>query len=554
MSANAHEQVLSEYRNVLDKIDTLLLELQELKRALEARPSIGNKTLPWNQAVTGLGAFERMVVAERRNVDGMLHLSAEGDDPEDIEALTSKLRIKLDACNYKFHDIVWDTAKKCHDLSGLRSEYYRTLANRKRESVIVDIVAGAGTEWIKIVTTTERRMCYEMTDAGWDWEYDSNDDDGELPLAEDGETEVEVARIARQLVAAASLTYVNYRRPSVKVILSRITSGTNPHIDRLLEHVRTFGREDVHLSVETADQSGLLSSPSPPLDVALSNLIDHEPFRNFTQTLNVDCSVFMALASDFSHMNITPDDPLLRSHQHRIDANDELENGPRLLTTLYPAIVGRDLVCTQDAADTFLKIVYDIGTVSEQARARVLFQSEEDDGTEGTEVDRKRRVDELRRLSVYDVPQDLRLPIRTVGTISWDIAQRLVETGELPRVALVVGKKGSGLNAMNVSSFLYGWRASLTTITSNWEAAKRLRTVIENNRNSKDERGPHIWRIPFARKLLAKPRVSGSERAPIKTKRERKQEKLSSLQSWNGEEKRRFEELSVMPKVEALEL
>ncbi|KAH7368684.1 hypothetical protein B0T11DRAFT_66597 [Plectosphaerella cucumerina] len=540
----AHRDVVQECETITHKIKTLLTELQQLKEAVEARPAVGTKPLPWNQAITGLGAFERVVLAEKRNVANMLRQATvdtteDGEEGTDLGVLAGRLRIKLDACNHKFHDIVWDTAKKCNDLCGIRCEYFRTLANRKTEAVIVDIVAGGGTEWIKIVTTTERRICYEMTDAGWDWETsDDDEDDDEPPLPEDGDNEVEVARAARHLVAAARLTYVEYRRPAVKIILSRITSGSNAHVDRLLRYVRTFGGDEVELSIETADQSPLLQAPPPTLDEALPRLISHDPFRDFTPTLNVDCSVFMALASDFSHMVMTPDNPLLRCKQHHIDANDEMEYGPRLLTTMYPAMVGRDLVCTQDAADTFLKIAYDIGTETEQARARILFKAADDKGddTFSEEEDRRRRIAELARLSVYDVPEDLRLPIRTVGTVTWDDAQRLVNEGALPRVALVVGSMGSGLNAMNVSSFLYGWSASLTTITSNWEAAKRLRSVIEANRTAAEERGPHIWRIPFARKLLAKPRVAGHEHAPIKTRRERKQEKLSSLQRWVGDE------------------
>ena len=206
----AHEGILRECKEVLQKHDSLINELQELKTAVEARPAIGSKPLPWNHAITGLGAFERLVVAEKRNVVAMLQLASEasfGEDPDAVETLDRKLRIRLDACNYKFHEIVWQTAKKSHDLYGLRSEYSRTPENRKKEAVIVDVVAGGGTDWIKIVTTTDRRLCYEMTDAGWDWEWEDGDEEkaNEPPIAEDGETEIEVARLARQLVAAASM-------------------------------------------------------------------------------------------------------------------------------------------------------------------------------------------------------------------------------------------------------------------------------------------------------------------------------------------------------------
>lgn len=605
-------------RDMMTKITTLLDELQLLKAAVDQQPVIGSKSLPWNQAVPGLGAFERLVLSEKRNVEGMLSLCESaspsssppprepcddpttnpGDPDDDLEAVNKTLRHKLDACNYKFHQIVWDTAKKCRHLAGLRREMPRSASGGKRETVVVDVVGSGGADWIKLVTTTERRLIYEMTDAGWDWEAaadqendDDGDDDGSTSplLLEDGaEDDIEILRVTRQLVAAASLVYHEYRHPTVRVILSRIGQGQNPHVDRLLKHVRTFGAgTNVHLVVETADSDsdGLLNQLVPPTDVAIANLAHREPFNNFTGTLNVDCSVFMALASDFSHMKIPLESPLLRNHQHRIDAHDEVSNGPRLLTTLYPAIAGRDLVCTQDAADTFLKIVYDIGTDSEQARARVLFAESDDDidaaddkGDDGAqrEADRRGRRDELAALSEYPVPDDLRLPIRTVGTITWQEAQRLVEKGELPKVALSVGRKGSGLNAMNVSSFLFGWKSRLTTITSNWEAAKRLRTVIEVNGPPGDDDksvgrsveaedadavgpriadkvgelslgdrerdrarfgpGPQIWRIPFARKLLARPREPGHERAPIKTRRERKLEQATSLERYTGVE------------------
>ncbi|KAM0271122.1 hypothetical protein ACHAQH_009209 [Verticillium albo-atrum] len=534
----AHADILQQCQTIVSRISALIDELQQLKEVVDQRPVVGSKPLPWNQAITGLGYFERLVLSEKRNVDNMLKLCETAqDDDTDLETLNNKLRTKLDACNYKFHDLVWSTAKKCRNLVGLRREFPRTQSNRKTDTVIVDAVVSGGAEWIKVVTTTDRRLFYEMTDAGWDWEDDEDGDPNEPPLPEGSENDIEVARFARQLVAAASITYHEYRRPSVRIVMSRIREGENAHVDKLLNYVRTFGGE-IDLTLETAaDESGILAQPTPSIEDALSHLVNREPFKDFTDTLNVDCSVFMALASDFSHMTIGPDSDLLRSTQHLIDARDEVENGPRLLTTMYPAITGRDLVCTQDAADTFLKIAYDIGTESEVARARILFEGPEDAplDADAKAQDRKRRLASLAKLSCYPVPDDLQLPIRTVGTITWDDAQHLVKTHDLPEVALVVGQKGSGLNAMNVSSFLYGWKARLTTITSNWEAAKRLKTVIEANRVAGDEVvGPQIWRIPFARKLLAKPRRSGLP--PVKTRKDRKKEKVSSLQRWVGEE------------------
>ncbi|KZL79728.1 hypothetical protein CI238_02066 [Colletotrichum incanum] len=544
--------LLQQCQFIIHRIAVLLDELDQLKSAIERRPASGYKPLSWNQAVPGLGFFERLIVSEKKHLEKMVQsYNADASEQVDLEELDSKIRLRLDASNYKFYETVWEITKRCSDLTGMRRELSYKTKQGKTINAVIDLVVNGGADWIKVVTTTERRLFYEMADAGWDWEEDFTDksaDDAMLEILQD-ETEdsIEVAKFARQLVSAARTSYQDYRRPRVRILMSRISEGENEMVDHLVRLVRKMGSDDVELVVETANgPEGILTDSTPPLDEAIANLIDTDYFKDFTTTLNVDCSVFMALSSDFSHMAIGPDSELLRSKQHRIDATDEVENGPRLVNTLYPAMAGRKLFCTKEAADTFLKIVYEIGTDSEQARTRIMFEEGDAPTPGAAEKDRKRRVDELQKLSAYPVPEDLQLPIKIIGSISWDDAQRMVSLNELPQVALAVGQKGSGLNAMNVSSFLYGWKAGLTTITSNWEAAKRLRTVIETNRVTGTEIGPHIWRIPFSRKLLAKPKVpssnsngDGGGRASsgrLKSRQERRVEKEKSLQSWIASE------------------
>ncbi|GJC87808.1 hypothetical protein ColLi_10646 [Colletotrichum liriopes] len=540
--------LLQQCQFIIHRIVLLLDELDQLKSAIERRPASGHKPLSWNQAVPGLGFFERLIVSEKKHLEKMVQsYNVNAGEQVDLEELDSKIRLRLDASNYKFYETVWEITKRCSDLTGMRRELSYKTKQGKNINAVIDLVVNGGADWIKVVTTTERRLFYEMADAGWDWEEDFTDESADNAMMEilqdETEDSIEVAKFARQLVSAARTSYQDYRRPRVRILMSRISEGENEMVDHLLRLVRKMGNADVELVVETANgPEGILTDPTPPLDQAIANLINTDYYKDFTATLNVDCSVFMALSSDFSHMAIGPESELLRSKQHRIDATDEVENGPRLVSTLYPAMAGRKLVCTKEAADTFLKIVYEIGTDSEQARTRIMFEEGGAHTPGAAEEDRKRRVDELQKLSAYPVPGDLQLPIEIIGSISWDDAQRMVSRNELPQVALAVGQKGSGLNAMNVSSFLYGWKAGLTTITSNWEAAKRLRTVIETNRVTGTEVGPHIWRIPFSRKLLAKPKVSSSDsngdgggRASsgrLKSRQERRVEKEKSLQSW----------------------
>ncbi|GKT41219.1 uncharacterized protein ColSpa_01400 [Colletotrichum spaethianum] len=545
--------LLQQCQFIIHRITVLLEELEQLKAAIERRPASGHKPLSWNQAVPGLGAFERLIMSEKKHLEKMFQsYNVDASEQVDLEELDSKIRLRLDASNYKFYETVWEVTKRCSDLAGMRRELSYKTERGKPINAVIDLIVNGGADWIKVVTTTERRLFYEMADAGWDWEEDFTDEGADSAMLEilqdETEDSIEVAKFARHMVSAARVSYQDYRRPRVRILMSRISEGENEMVDHLLRLVRKMGSEDVELVVETANgPEGILTDPTPPLDEAITNLINTDYFKDFTATLNVDCSVFMALSSDFSHMAIGPDSELLRSKQHRIDATDEVENGPRLVNTLYPAMTGRKLVCTKEAADTFLKIVYEIGTDSEQARTRILFEQGGAHTPEAAEEDRQRRIDELQTLSAYPVPRGLRLPITVIGSISWDDAQRMVALNQLPQVALAVGQKGSGLNAMNVSSFLYGWKAGLTTITSNWEAAKRLRTVIETNRVTGTEVGPHIWRIPFSRKLLAKPKVpkgeddgEGGGRAAsrrLKSRQERRVEKEKSLQSWIASEK-----------------
>ncbi|GJC93087.1 hypothetical protein ColKHC_01913 [Colletotrichum higginsianum] len=555
--------LLQQCQFIISRIALILNELARLKSALEGRPPSGHKPLPWNQAVPGLGAFERLIVSEKKHIEKMVQSYDVGADEQvDLMALDSRVRLRLDASNYKFYETVWEVTKRCCDLTRMQKELSYKTESGKSISAVVDLVVNGGADWIKIVTTTQRRMFYEMTDAGWDWDEDFSDegataDEAMLAILRD-ETEdsIEVARVARHMVAAARTSYEGYRRPRVRILMTRISEGENAAVDHLLRLVRKMGGDGVELIVETANRpgeegGGILARPSPPLDEAVANLVRADPFGDFSGTLNVDCSVFMALASDFSHTAIGPGSELLRSEQHRIDAADEVENGPRLATTLYPALAGRGLVCTREAADTFLKIVYLIGTDSEQARTRVIFgnQGEESDGKrthEAVEEDRRRRIDALRKLSAHPVPDDLRLPVDVVDGVSWDDARRMASLGELPQAALAVGRKGSGLNATAASSFLYGWASGLTTVTSNWEAAKRLRTAVEAGCVDGAEVGPHVWRIPFSRKLLARPKGprggggggggGDGDGGRVKGRQERRVEKEKSLQSWIASE------------------
>ncbi|KAK1839944.1 hypothetical protein CCHR01_17421, partial [Colletotrichum chrysophilum] len=427
--------LLTQCTHILTNITTLLSELDALKDALTRRPSPTTTTKPlaWNQAVPGLGPFERLVVSEKKHLERMVAAYTPDLGGQELEALDRKTRLRLDASNYKFYESVWEVAKRCCDLAGMRRELAVKKDGKKGKGkgvgAVVDLVVKGGTEWVKVVTTTERRLFYEMADAGWDWDEEEQEEMLEV-LKEEGEGSVEVARVARCMIAAARGSFEGYRRPRCVILMSRIEEGRNAHVDRLLSLVRRLGEgTGVELVVETAN-AGILARPTPSLGEAIRNLVQVDPFEGFTDTLNVDCSVFMALASDCSHLKIGPESPLLRGAQHRLDAADEVENGPRLVTTMYPALGARRLVTTREAADTFLRILGEIGTETEKARTRILFEPL------GEGEDSRERVRKLQTLSEHPVPEDLQLPVEVVPGVSWEEARGLVEEGSLPRVAL----------------------------------------------------------------------------------------------------------------------
>jgi hypothetical protein len=68
--------------------------------------------------------------------------------------------------------------------------------------------------------------------------------------------------------------------------------------------------------------------------------------------------------------------------QFEVDLKEEAEKGPKVLTTLYPALGSRELVCTKEAAETFLTIVMQLGSEAEKKRAKLMFSHVGDDSTE----------------------------------------------------------------------------------------------------------------------------------------------------------------------------
>ncbi|CAP95654.1 hypothetical protein E8E15_004841 [Penicillium rubens] len=362
----------------------------------------------------------------------------------------------------------------------------------KRKSVFVDIVADDGEEWVKVSTISENRLLFEMAKKGW--EGDSDEDEwsdggkGRTVLRnfdededEDDDDELELIKLARDLRKASDATRVRYRHPRLRVVIPKIEEGSVPEIDAVLNEMRSYGiRVDCQGSLPAETRTGL------------AHLLP-QPFKNFTSTLNVDCTLLLALVSDLSHIKDIP----LSPHFHRaIVRQIEVEREKPLLTSeLWPAMDGRELVSTTEAAVRFQEIVETIGTETEKSRTRMLL------GDPPYErFDREAILQKFQELSDYQVPADWKLPIKVVE------AQQVIDAAKTQgKLHPVVHEVGKGLSDINYSVFLYGWVTGLTTISSNRTIDKQIEVTIEENREGDDSlEGPDVWICDTARSLVGK--------------------------------------------------
>ena len=222
--------------------------------------------------------------------------------------------------------------------------------------------------------------------------------------------------------------------------------------------------------------------PTPAIEDVLEDLVVDER-KFFSQTLNICCTILLAVVSDISHGQVREEAWFNRNIRRQIQIEDKehlIEN------SLWPAMVGRDLVCTKIAAQRMREIVDLIGTDSEKARTR-LFMG--DDPSKSPE----QLLKEFQELSTYSVPADWHLPIK--------IVEEQVTDEHSPRLAAPVAKE---LSDINQSVFLYGWKTGRTTITSNRSAVKTIERCVETNRKSDEDIGPDAFIVPTARSLVAK--------------------------------------------------
>ncbi|OBT61348.1 hypothetical protein VE03_09316 [Pseudogymnoascus sp. 23342-1-I1] len=401
----------------------------------------------------------------------------------------------LRSSNFPFYSAVWDAAKGCTGVVALGKRFHWPTpvnlrsgekdrnapgVSNKRSNVLVDIVAQDGLEWVKVSTLTEKRILFDIAKAGWivdsssDEEYDSGADNSSSSSSVQAEG---LLKQAEGLVAASRAARVRYRHPKIRMVLPKIPRKCVGEVEAILNQIEEMG-----IQVQRSDDL----QPAPPLADALDRVAVN-PFADFTDPVNIDCTILLALVSDLSHCPVETEE----WHHRAVKRQIEMERDDQLLPkSLWPACGSRKLLCTREAAQRMHEIVDLIGTDSEKRRRDYILDR---DGT--SELTCEECIVGLQELSTHKIPDELKLPIDVVDVDIPDMERRIGP------MAIEVSKT---LSVINQSVFLYGWSNDMTTISSNRTVAKEVETLVENGRKSDDDKGPDIWLCPTARSLVGK--------------------------------------------------
>lgn len=399
----------------------------------------------------------------------------------------------LRSSNLPFHAAIWGAAKASKALVTFSKRFYwddRRIRDSKKAAekrcALVDIVAHDGEEWIKVSTITGARLSLEIAKAKWEAaESSSEDEDQENnnnTSDEDDTDRIELVRVADDLLRASQAHRIHYKHPKIRFVLPKIPSSPPSELLPVLERIRSTGAV-IDLGNQYSSDGllkegvfpRLLPSPHPPL----------------TDTLNIDCTILLALVSDLSH---TANHPILPSYTPAITRQIEIETREHLLpSSLWPAMAGKDLVCTHEAAKRMKEIVDTIGMPNEKARTELLL--DEEPARSGGDLRKA-----FAKYSDHAIPPSWVLPIRIVqAEVSEYDIRKAIQGAKLPHIALQVAEQ---LTDINRSVFMYGWMESMTTVSSNRTVAKHIESLVE--KDGQGAVGPEIWLREPARSLLGK--------------------------------------------------
>jgi hypothetical protein len=404
--------------------------------------------------------------------------------------------------NLTYHEALWDSAKRSSGLLGFRKYFFwnrhdgppgkRTTKGlslakgglaKGKTAALVDIVAEEGRTWLRVSTVSEKRLLFDLAKLGWVNDSDSDSDfdaNNAQPLSwedEDDDDQVDIVKNARELARAARANPIRGHPPRVRFVLTRIVLGRIKEVDIIVGKIRATGA-----TVQCANEI----TPMEDFATVLPNLLIDQS-RAMSDTLNIDCTILLALVSDISHKPC----PSLEWYPKEVLAQIEEEAEENLLPThLYPAIGSHPMVCTQEAADQMNLIVQTLATDEEKRRADLLVAQ-----GDCSLLSPEQLVAEWASMSDHAVPVGFQLPICIVPC---DIKST---TKQLPAPA---EKLKQEMSPLNTSIFFYGWAKGLTTLSSNRARARQIEHCLNQHGLEDGQAGPHIWLCGESRSLIAK--------------------------------------------------
>ncbi|KAI1107969.1 hypothetical protein F4804DRAFT_5701 [Jackrogersella minutella] len=417
---------------------------------------------------------------------------------EDLKLMDPRAEHRVQSSNLPFLEPVWDTAKRSRDIVRLRcavsngpfekqilapgTRIVRTQGESqpfRSGSFVIDVIADGGLSWYKVSSMTNKRLLFDLAkeavycgDSG-----DDNDDYDDAEADAQLYADIPLFKLARNLANTAKGHRIQTKSPNAFLILPRVEEGVYTEIDKLLEACRQRG---------VSLLCGEAVSPAPPLSENLLDIMAPSPKANFTEVLNVDTSLLVALASDFSHTKVSKQPWFTQSHNDHTD----LEIEKSMLSLAYPVIGSHKLVCTKEAAETCLHIAQTLATESEKARVHLILDSD-------SEISQEQRVEELQRLSIHEVPPCLQLPIAIVDMNENNCQDHLTDP---------IKKKLETVLNPGRSVFSYGWASGLTTMTCNSVVIKQLERDLEQLSTLGDLPWPSIWSFPTSRPFVGIPK------------------------------------------------
>lgn len=485
-------------QTTIQQIDSLIGELDALyaayKHRLETLTRLERKELP--DPIPGLHDFMVSVKGTKNSVKRLLkartaalRAGTAGSDAADSQERDNKDRGVILGCGLATHREQWDVMKRAHGLLSFRRRF---AGKGGKLGPTIDAVVENGTEWLKVSNLTDKKLLYQMAQEGWHPDDSSEGEDSDASDSDDN-SGIAIIKTTKQLVQAARLNRCNTRIPRIHIVLPNLTKGRVEAIDKILDKTRGLGistrqEGDVEIVVDCADSS-FLRNPVPSLEQAFASMFRDTNLDRLTRVLNMELTIILSLLSDIAHSETEGKEWHSRQTLSHID--DEKHAPGARLKTVYSALRGRRLECTQEVAREVRNVVDDLGTETTRARTMVFFGRKDmrdgfdvprrrdvhqtngnGDGACGAddverEAERRTLVSRFRELSKYPVPDDLQLPIQIVGEEEFNHRdyRKLIEDEKLPPVAADVWAKLD--RSYNRSCHLWGWLQDITTVSAN---------------------------------------------------------------------------------------